>query len=297
MVALEERGRVMGAKSYEVKRNSTCLHAASIAALLLAVVALAISLKRLASDERVPERSAMEQIRAERVLRVGYIVAPPWIIREPDSGELSGSSVDAIRRIAELGDLEVQFEEATWDTFVAGLQSYRFDVSIAPTFATIERSLSVAFTSPQGYFGNSAVVRKSDDRFQQLEDIDQEGVVVAVTQGEQGQEYAKRSLRNATIRVISAGEQALTFAEVLANRADVALGDAWFVAQFVEQHDGARDLLADRPYNVTAVAWAVRQEDGPLLHFINASLEHLDATGFIDTVNAKYEVPLLQSPR
>jgi ABC-type amino acid transport substrate-binding protein len=234
------------------------------------------------------KEDSFSKVKRTGVLRVGYIVAPPWIVRDPKTGELSGTSIDTINEIARLMEVKLEFEEANFATFAAGLQSGKYDLSIAPIFSTIPRAKVVAFTQPQMYLGNSAIVRRNETRFKTLEDIDQVGVVVAVTQGEQGHEYAKANFKKAQIKVISGGDQSMTYSEVLAGRADVALGDAWFIGKFVAEHAEARDLFPDSPYNVTPIAWSVRYEDMPLLTFVNTSLDYLDTTGKLDEIFRKH---------
>jgi ABC-type amino acid transport substrate-binding protein len=241
----------------------------------------------------IPE-DTFKKIKREGVLKVGYLLAPPWIIRNPATGELSGVSVDTINEIGRLMEVRIEFIEATWATFVAGLQSGKYDLSICPTFSTIPRAKSVAFTRPQIYIGNSAIVRKKDGRFRTLKDIDKKGVVIAVTQGEQGYEYAKANFKNAEVKVLSVGDQALTFSEVVSGRADVALGDAWFSRKFAETHPEAHDLFAQNPYNLTPVAWAVRYEDMTLLTFINTCLDYLDSTGKLAEFDKKYDAKWLR---
>ncbi len=266
---------------------------------LIGVIALLAALSPLAgcggkTSSSPTAEDTFKKIKKEGVLRVGYLVAPPWIIRDPTTGKLSGTSVDAINEIGRLAEVRVEFVEATFATFIAGLQSHQYDLSICPTFSTIPRAKSVAYTRPQMYVGNSAIVRKGDDRFKTLTDLDKVGIVVAVTQGEQGYEYAKANFKNAEIKILSVGDQALTFSEVTANRADVALGDAWFTAKFAETHPDVRDLFADNPYNVTPVGWAVRYEDLTLLQFINTSLDYLESIGLLEELDRKYDAKWLR---
>jgi len=243
------------------------------------------------------KEDAFSKIKRTGVLRVGYIVAPPWIIRDPKTGELTGTSIDTIKEIARVMEVKLEYEEANFATFAAGLQSGKYDLSIAPIFSTIPRAKVVAFTQPQMYIGNSALVRRNESRFKTLQDIDKDGVVVAVTQGEQGHEYAKANFKKAQIKIISGGDQSMTYSDVLSGRADVALGDAWFIGKFVSEHPEARDLFAGNPYNLTPCAWSVRYEDMPLLTFINTSLDFLDSTGRLDEIYKKYDAKWLRQKK
>lgn len=247
------------------------------------------------SNSASQSEDTFARIKKEGTMRVGYIVFPPFIIQDPSTKELSGIYVDTIKEIAKQMEVKIDFQEATWNTFVAGLQSRKFDVSIAPTFSTIGRAKSVSFTTPLIAAGNSAIIRKGDTRFKTIADIDQKGIVVAVTQGEQGHEYAKANFKNAEIKAFSGGDQNLTFSEVLSGRADAALGDFWAVEQFAAKQPKAYDLFANNPYNITPVAWAVRYEDQSLLAFLNTALGCLDTSGKLDEFNQKYKASFLRS--
>lgn len=276
----------------------------SITLVLIIAVAVCFSgcFDRQSTEGSAQSRSSRQEdtfskIKREGQMTVGFIVFPPFVIQDPNTKKLSGTFVETMEEIAMQMEVKTDWQEATWSTFIAGLQSKKFDISIAPTFSTISRAKSVAFTTPLIAAGNSAIVRKGDQRFKTLADIDKKGIVVAVTQGEQGHEYAKANFKNAEIKVLSGGDQNLTFSEVLAGRADVALGDFWIVQQFVTQHPELQDLFAGNPYNITPIAWAVRYEDQSLLTFLNTALECLDTSGKLDEINRKYNANFLRFRR
>jgi len=248
-----------------------------------------------AQSSLTKQEDTFSKITRENKMTVGFIVFPPFVIQEPSTKNLSGTFVETMEEIARQMEVKIEWQEATWSTFIAGLQAKKFDISIAPTFSTIARAKSVAFTIPIIAAGNSAIVRKGEQRFKAVADIDKKGIIVAVTQGEQGHEYVKANFKNAEIKVLAGGDQTLTFSEVLAGRADVALGDFWVVHQFASQHSEVQDLFADNPYNITPVAWAVRYEDQSLLTFLNTALDSLDTSGKLDEINKKYDANFLRS--
>lgn len=224
--------------------------------------------------------SILAQINGRKTLKVGYIVFPPCISKNPGNERIEGHFAQTIGEIARQAGWKVEFQEADWATFTAGLNTGRFDVSIAPTFVTVPRAVAVSFTRPLFYAGNSAIVRKDDTRFTDIASVDQRGVKIAVTQGEAGHEFAKTNFKNAEILIHTGSDQTLTLQDVLSGRADVALGDAYVTAKFAVEHgDSAKDLFAGRPYNLTPVSWAVRSGDSDLLNFLNSCIETLDAQG------------------
>lgn len=231
------------------------------------------------SNEGTTTESALTQVIGNGNLKVGYLVFPPTITKDQSSGNLGGHLVKAIEEVARLNDWTIEFVETDWAAFTTGLDSQRFDLSIVPTFITVPRALSVYFTDPLFYAGNSAITREEETRFTDLESIDQTGVRVAVTQGEAGDEYASANFNNAEIIRFSGSDQSLAFQAVASERADIALGDAYVTSEFAEANPQVKDLFADNPYNLTPVSWGIRKGDDEMLNFINSSLEVFERQG------------------
>lgn len=251
--------------------------------LMLAVALLTLLLTNGCSQDFTSSKSdknTFESIKDSKILRVGYIVFPPIVTKDVNSGELGGHFISTIKEIARQAEWHVEFVETDWTGFSAGLNSKRFDISIAPTFTTIPRLKSVAFTDPLLYAGNSAIVRANDARFSRVSDFNSKNITIAVTQGEAGHEYALSNLPNAKLIVHPGSDQLLTFQDVLTGRADVALGDAYVTAKFASNHEGkVKDLFSDNPYNLTPVSWAIRYGDEDLLSFLNNSISLLSIQG------------------
>ena len=221
---------------------------------LLFIISLSVILLSCEPKNEGPGSNSFTRVSENKTLRVGYIVFPPAITKDPQTQKLGGHFVTTLEEIARQAGWKVEYTEVDFSTFTAGLDSGRFDVSIAPTFITVPRALSVSFTRPLFYAGNSAIVKKADNRFTSIESIDRPDVTVAVTEGEAGHEYAKANFKQAKVVVHSGSDQMLTFQDILTGRADVALGDAYVTSQFAKQHPNeVTDLFAASPYNLTPV--------------------------------------------
>jgi ABC-type amino acid transport substrate-binding protein len=238
--------------------------------------------------------NSLEKIKNRKELNVGYINYPPIVYKNMQTGRVEGIFAKAIEEICNEIDVKVNYVEVTWANFTAGLQNKQFDLSIAPTFCTIQRAYSISFTTPLMYVGNSAVVKRNENRFKSLKDLDIKGITIAVTQGEQGYEYAQKNIKNAEIKVLSQNDQNLAFTQVQTGRADVALGDAFAVAKFVEEHkEFVIDLFKSNPYNLTGVSWAVRSDDISFLNFMNTSIDVLETTGKLKMFEIEYKASFL----
>jgi ABC-type amino acid transport substrate-binding protein len=240
-------------------------------------------------------RDSLQRILQTGELRVGYVVVPPWIIKEPNRGQLSGSSIEAIQEIARLAGLKLIFVEASWSTYISGLQTGQFDLSIVPSYVTVGRAKAMNFTRPISYTGNTALVRADDKRFKDMNDLNASGVTVAVVQGTQDHEYALKNFPLATIKAIATQDVPLLFTEVATGRADVALADTYNVRNFLTQHSNLKELTPEKPYNILPAAWNVRYEDVALWQFINSSLVYLEGNNVLLSLNRKYNIPIDRS--
>src|SRR5579871_2974035 len=72
----------------------------------------------------------MEKILRDKKVKIGYIPSPPGTIKDPATGEVTGYYVEGVRYMFKSINVEVEFVETTWATFIAGLQSGQFDFSI-----------------------------------------------------------------------------------------------------------------------------------------------------------------------
>ncbi len=230
----------------------------------------------------------MDRILKDRQIKIGYIPSPPGTIKDPASGDLKGYYVDGVRYIFKTIGVEPIFVETTWANFAAGLQSGQFDLSMAGTFATIQRAAAVEFTKPIHYLGYSAVVKKGDERFKTLADFNKEGLKIAVVQGGAAQEYVKENFPNATMVALGTGNLTAPFVEVSAGRADVGIEDAWQARRYASTQAGVTDLFQDNPYNLLPIAWTVKRGNQDLLNFMNTSIDFMLLTGRWERMAAPY---------
>lgn len=221
----------------------------------------------------------MDRILKDKSIRVGYIPSPPGTIKDPASGDVKGYYVDGLRYIFKTIGVEPVFVETTWTNYAAGLQAGQFDLSIAGTFATVQRAAAVEFTKPIHYLGYSAIVKKGDERFKTLAAFNAKDVKIAVVQGGAAYEYARENFPLSTVVALSTSNLTAPFVEVSAGRADVGIEDAWQARRYAAQQPGVTDLFQEKPYNLLPIAWSVKRGNQELLNFLNTSIDFMLLTG------------------
>jgi polar amino acid transport system substrate-binding protein len=253
---------------------------------------------RQRSSDSVPGpnllQNTLTKIQHDKRLRVGYITYPPTAFRDPVTGEMRGHFVDTIKDIVRQLDtnIEIQYEETTWADFAAALNSGRFDLSIAGTFATIPRAKRVAFTRPLVYLARSAIVRRGDTRFAADKgpmQFDRPGIRVGVVDGEGSHEFVKANFKNLTSLVVFSGADLLQcLAAVSSGQVDVGMSDAMETEKYATAHAEVVDLLANHPYDITPVGWAVRQDDLVWKNFLDTAVTTLGSQGKLTAFEHQY---------
>lgn len=277
-------------------RNSSTI-AISVLALIVAVFALVLPWFSVApgggdSQDRTP--GLLQRIEATGELHAGYGVYPPYTSEDASTGEVSGFSVDVINEIAKQLDCKVVWHRLNWNTMSADLKRGEFDVIADPIFQTIPRAREFAFTEPYAYFADGiAVVRVNEQRFTNFDSLDREGVTIAVGQGWASETLLKTRFSKANIVPVQTGTDLLQlFNEVIAGRAVVAVADAADALRFVNEHSGeVKALFVDNPPAYMPAGFALRPTDSDGAEFLSVCLRNLKATGVLDALAQKYDVP------
>lgn len=166
--------------------------------------------------------SYWQNIQSAGVLRCGAAVAPPYVMRDPATGEYSGFFADLCREFAAVLKVEPQFVDTTWDNIVAGLQAGRWDMSLALNRTPL-RAMAVNFSVPAMEYQISLAYNKSNPKIPanpvSVADIDQAGTTLAVMSGTAQDKAITAAIKNASIlRLPSSDETRLA---VVSRRADI----------------------------------------------------------------------------
>jgi len=223
---------------------------------------------------------SLDEIMSSKNMRIGIILVDQMVMRDPNSGELSGVWIDGIKRLFATLNLEPEFVETKWATFVGGLQAEQFDVFISG-FMTPQRALVLEYSNPVVFLGHSAsTLKENAGKFKTLSDLNHPDVIIATALGGSGHQFAKQHLPNATIRPLDTGDLTASGMEVLSGRATIAMDNAFSIGRFVKMNDDRMvDLFGDDPFNVLPVSWAIKAGNPRLLTFVNNMLDYMKTNG------------------
>lgn len=234
-------------------------------------------------------KSYWQGVQEAGVLRCGAAVAPPYVMRDPASGEYSGFFADLCREFAETLQVKPEFVDTTWDNIVAGLQAGKWDVSLALNRTPV-RAMAVQFSIPAMEYQVSLAYNKDNPKItagaKSVADIDVAGVTLAVMSGTSQDKAISAVIKNATILRLPTNDE--TRLAVVSRRADILVdasdtnllftqANDWAVALNPEPALAKQGVSFGLPYGLTGADVAV----------VDIFLEERVATGHVDSLIKK----------
>ena len=224
------------------------------------------------------------------VLRCGAAVAPPYVMRDPATGEYSGFFADLCKEFADVLKVKPEFVDTTWDNIVAGLQAGKWDVSLALN-RTPARAMAVQFSIPAMEYQISLAYNKNNPKIAagaaSVADIDKAGVTLAVMSGTAQDKAISAAVKNATIMRLPGNDE--TRLAVASKRADI-LVDASDTNQLFTQSnpDWAVALNPTPALAKQGVSFGLpHQLSAADVEVVDIFLEERVATGHVDELIKK----------
>lgn len=183
-----------------------------------------------------------------------------------------GVTVDLARELAKRLNLQLQF--VPFDSagnVVNALKEQRWDVA----FLAIEpvRAAEIAFTAPYVLIEGVYVV-PSGSPVKSIDDIDREGVRIAVNKGAAYDLFLSRTLKNAELVRTSN-----SLAAFLDQRLDALAGVRQPLTDFVKSNPGMR--IVEGRFQEIRQAMGVPQVRNHAVGYLRAFVEEMKATGFV----------------
>ena len=232
-----------------------------------------------------PSAATSEVIQAAQEagsIKIGTIVTPPWVLREPGETEFSGPEPLYMEKVAEELGVEIEWVDSSWETIIQGLEAGQFDIAAAPLNPTEERRQVADFAvfTAAGY----CYLVKADSDLQTIEDIGAPGVDIATLAGTALIGLMEEAFPEATISPVTPPPGANENVEdVLTGRHDVTIINSPEVYGFEQRFAGelrvipSGDECFNNPHLSTPIGVAIRKGDPVLLQLLeDVHAEHAD---------------------
>ncbi|MEM7539873.1 MAG: transporter substrate-binding domain-containing protein [Chloroflexota bacterium] len=231
--------------------------------------------------------SHLDQILESGVLRVGTTGDwNPMSYKDAESGDSVGHDIDLVTQLAADLGVELELVPTDWKNLVSGVVADKYDIT---TSASLNpgRAKVAAYTMPYAQVGTvPMMLAENEGKFTSWEDINQEGVKVAITLGTVFEEQAKAFFPNAEL--IAVESPARDYQEVLAGRADVSITSNIEASTLIQTYAEMMVVPVDSPRNQNGLAMLVAQNDQVWLNYVNSWITMKQTGGFFDGLESEW---------
>lgn len=236
-----------------------------------------------------------ERIEKTNTVRCGYVVYPPAIARDPNTGKLSGIFVDLTERLGQLMGWKIEWTyETSFAVMTQDLNSDRFDVYCGGSWPVIKTQKAQHGSIPVFYSGVGLYVREDDTRFGKDFDVRQLNspqYTFATIDGEaadliQVQDFpkAKTFSMPQMIEVSFLGENVAT------RKADVAIIEVSVANEYMKRSGKKlRNLVPNAPVRIYGNAWEFPYGEIKLKNVFESAIREITYGGYVDHVLDTYE--------
>ncbi len=260
---------------------------------LLSLIVSVIAMVSVFLFHKTPDK--MEQVNAketiyERILktgtiRCGYALYAPLLIKDPNTGELSGVFYDIANEMAKELDLKIEWgTEVGYGEIEEGFVSNKYDMFCTGAVVTPKRAKYVLYTTPVYFQTIFAWVRANDNRFNKsLDSINSPEIKIIAKDGDVQEIIARKSFPKA--KIISS-PQLLDYTQLLVDvqtgKADVAFFEKSFGDNYLTNNPGTvKMIMPDQPVDINPVSMMLPMEESGLKSAVDATLTKLVLNGFV----------------
>lgn len=234
----------------------------------------------------------------ERVIRTGeircaYAIYEPPLIKDPNTGRLSGIFYDVMEEIGRRLSLKIKWvEEVGYGTIAEGFATDRYDAFCNTVWPTPERTRGASFTIPLYYSPVDVFVRADDHRFDNdLSKLNDSSLTFAVKDGDVSDTFATQIFPQAKHTSIpDMADTAQLLVSVTHNKADATINSPELLYQFLDKNPGTlRNLTPDKPINAAPNTIMIKPNQYQFKTMLDVTLQGLLNSGFIDAELQKYK--------
>jgi polar amino acid transport system substrate-binding protein len=239
------------------------------------------------------KESVYDRVMRTGVIRVAYAMNPPLLMKDPNTGKLTGIFYDVVNRLCAELQLNAEWnEEVGWGQLPEELISGRADIVACGLFVSPTRARVVDYTTMFFYTSEGVWVRPDDHRFDgSLDKINDPSITITTIDGEISSMIAKSTFPKAKVFTLpQMSDLSQNLLNVTTKKADVAFAEPAIATDFIKHNPGTlRNLAADKPFHTYGYGLALKQNEMQFKNMLNLVLQQLIDFGYVEEVLKKYE--------
>ena len=221
------------------------------------------------------------------VLKVG--TTPTYVPFEmtDKQGRIIGFEIDLLQAMSRALGVELELVAVPYTQLLSGLMANKFDLIGSGMTVTQERNLQLNFSDSFIVVGQSVLLNsRLAGRVSSIEDLDEAGYRIAVTEGTTGEAAAQRFLGAARLQRFIAPEDGVR--QVVEGKADAFIYDAPYNLIAMTRPENSALLTLEQPFTFEPLAFGLKKGDYDSVNWINHFLNQVAQDGTYDQLHDKW---------
>ncbi len=256
---------------------------------IIAVVALVLG---ITARNKNSSQAVSDKVIQNGEIRIGYIVYPPLLFKDPATGKLSGVSYDLVEAAAKKLNLKTNWvEEVGWGSAIEGLKTKRYDMLGTQMWPNSARAREAVFSIAPMNSQIFPYVKTGDNRFNDLTKLNSSQYSVSAVDGEMATFIAAQDYPQAKVNTLpQATSYAEVFLNILNNKADITFVEPSAANDFLKTNPGKITRLGTNPVRTFGNSFAFARGEDSMVDMWNVAITELVNEGTVASTLENYKV-------
>ncbi len=238
-------------------------------------------------------KSAYDRVMASGTLRCGYWIAPPMIIKDPNTGKMSGAFVDYVEELGKSLDLKIEWAgEINFGTYIQDINQGKFDAECATGWPNALRGKQAEYTNPVGFMPFYVFVKSGNKKFDhKLEALNDTAVKFAGHDGGTNTLAQQKFFPQSQLLTVPGdAPQSEPLNMIKYGKADATLVTSFEGLNYSKENpDSIRQVISE-PVRIIPMTMTVGANEFRLLNMLNTATNELLYDGTIESIYKKYDI-------
>lgn len=202
-------------------------------------------------------------------------------------GQIVGFEIDLLQAMSQALGVELELVAVPYGDLLPGLAAKKFDLIGSGMTVTQERNLKLNFSDSFIVVGQTVLLHPSvAGRVGSVEDLDEAGYRIAVSEGTTGELAARRFLGAAQVTHFANPEDGVR--QVVEGKADAFIHDAPYNLIALARPENSALLSLEQPFTFEPLAFGLKKGDYDSVNWINHFLNQVAQDGTYDRLHDKW---------
>lgn len=241
---------------------------------------------------KTAQETTYNRVMRTQTIRCGYAVWTPFLVKDHNTGKLSGLFYDYTQALGDILKLKIEWtEEVSWGEFPAALDTGRIDAMCGGSYPNAARARVIDFVRPVLYQPIYAYVRANDPRFDNnIAAINDPSITVTAVEGSMIGRIAHVDFPKAkAVMLPELSSMPEQFVNVVGGKADVTFMNSATAEDFRFNNPGQIRQVLSEPIHLAWNSIAIPGGQDRFRRMLDIATEELIANGQIESIIAKYE--------